>query len=396
MPTNPRPDLLRRLAPRGAENFITDALCWTLENTTFGDHFLKRLTDGTSGLPAIGRDRNWKTQGGYDLDGSAKRPDMVCESADGRALIFEHKVDAPLHEGQLDGYRGIGRQQFGEGQYGVVLITKRTDQCTQNPDRHLIWRDVHAWLSEWRRHRDIDVIAAFVADNLLCLLRDRGLGSMPLIKSEYLRALPRARFGMRQLRSLLTNVTDDPFWQSLAGGIPAHPGLAPDGLVRQQKPRDGRCGMYLLGSTNSATWNPGLFVGVMVAGDDHGPTSVNRVDGPGPEACVVVDIHRAHHHAYPNSQAYTALVQQLRELWPDEPQPDGWQLFEGSKRVGGPRVGDRWHPVLVHKPVAAVIGNVETGDDQVAAFLTDVGQVAETVLRLDQLWSFRMALTRPD
>ena len=111
MATNVCPDLLKRLAPSGAENFSTDAFCWILERTAFGDHFLERLTVRAGGLPIIGPGCTWKTQGSYHLDGAAKRPDMVCKSADGRAaLIFEHKVDAPLHDGQLDGYRRIGRR----------------------------------------------------------------------------------------------------------------------------------------------------------------------------------------------------------------------------------------------------------------------------------------------
>ena len=58
---------------------------------------------------------------------------------------------------------------------------------------------------------------------------------MPLIKSQNLRALPRARTGMLQLQSLLNNVADDPFWETLVDGVPAHPVL--DGLERQHKPR---------------------------------------------------------------------------------------------------------------------------------------------------------------
>ena len=79
--------------------------------------------------------------------------------------------------------------------------------------------------------------------------------------------------------------------------------------------------MYLLGGTSSGTWSPGIFVGVMVDGDDHGPNSVNSVDGSGPEACVVVDIHRDYHGAYLNNQAYAALVQTLRWLWPNDAEP---------------------------------------------------------------------------
>ena len=104
---SPREDLLARLAPSGAEDFITEAFCWLLARTGFGDSFLDRLIQfGQGGLPAVGARCSWGTQQSIEVDGISKRPDMMCVSADeDYALIFEHKVNAALHPGQLDDYR---------------------------------------------------------------------------------------------------------------------------------------------------------------------------------------------------------------------------------------------------------------------------------------------------
>ena len=241
-------DLLARLAPSGAEDFITEVFCWILERTSFGEFFLHRLKDGATGLPAIEEAGcSWETQKTYALDGTAKRPDMVCKSADGRsALIFEHKVDANLHDGQLDNYRRIGRDEFEE--HGLVLITARKGRPIQDPDRHLLWREVNVWLSEWLGDGRVDDVAAFIARNFLRLLDERGLGPMEQIKADQLQTIPRARVAVRRILSLVSGVADDSFWQELVGRVPTLPGTAGVPLYRQRKPRvEGRCGLYLLG-----------------------------------------------------------------------------------------------------------------------------------------------------
>ena len=171
-------DLFSRLAPSGAEDFVTEALCWLLERTQFGDYFLNKLrgSEDAVTVPSIGDDCYWKTQESFNLDGSTKIPDMICKSSDGRAaLIFEHKVGATLHDGQLDNYRRIGQAEFKE--HAIVLITARAEQCDQDPDLHLLWRTVHGWLCQWLES-GTNTIDTFVARSFLQLLEDRGLAAM--------------------------------------------------------------------------------------------------------------------------------------------------------------------------------------------------------------------------
>ena len=378
-----RADLLARLAPSGAEDFITEAFSWILERSGFGVFFLDRLKDEATDLPTIGAGCSWTTQTSYGLDGTAKRPDMICISADKRsALIFEHKVGADLHDGQLDSYRRIGRSEF-KGGYGLVLITASRGQRHQNPDRHLLWSEVHGWLCDWLGTSGVDGIAAFVARNLLRLLEKRGLGPMEQINAEQLLTIPRARAAERRTQSLVSSVADHPFWQELVSRVPGHPAAAGERLYRQHKPKEGRCGLYLLGGGDPGTWSPGVFVGVMLDGSDHGPPSVNDEQGSGPEACLVVDIHKDHHGDYANNESYQRLVDTLSRQWPDNAESDYWRCHLGA---------NPWHPVLVRKPLAAVFGRAATGDDQVQMYVEDVGHIAESILHLEELWDFRRSL----
>ena len=61
-----RDDLLTRLAPSGAENFVTEVLCWLLERRGLGERFLDRLSRaGGSAVPDVGAGPGWTTQEMY-------------------------------------------------------------------------------------------------------------------------------------------------------------------------------------------------------------------------------------------------------------------------------------------------------------------------------------------
>ena len=370
-------DLLTQLAPSGAEDFITKVFCWLLKNTSFGSEFLARLIEiGDAALPVVGSDCCWTTQKSYEIGGSAKRPDMVCESKEtNTALIFEHKVRADLHDGQIEDYRRIGNKWFENS--GVILITARKGQGGQDPDCHLLWRQVHRWLIEWMGEGDDDA-GAFVARCFLALLEERGLGPMKEITVEQLRAIPSALEGERRLKLLMNAVAGNPIWGDLVADIG-------DETVKDDRKRSvgfsyGRCGLYVL---DAANWSPGVFVGVLKDSSDHGPKSVNNQQGSGPAACVIVSVDKKWHGQYETSEAYLKLAGAFRRNWPGTA-ADDWRIHEYER--------NRWHPLAVYKPLKAVFRTARTGDGQVDAFVEEVGAVAKTVLDLDEFSHFRRSL----
>lgn len=375
-----RIDLLTRLTPSGAEDFITEVFCWLLDSTDFGGEFLARLMKiGDAALPAVGADCCWTTQKSYELDGTAKRPDMVCASADGRTgLIFEHKVGAVLRPDQIEDYRRIGEDRFDNS--GVILITARRGQGGQDPDRHLLWRQVHGWLFEWIDGR-VDESSAFVAQNFLALLEERGLGPMQEITAEQLRAIPSALEGERRLKLLMNAVAEHPIWGALVAGVGDETAKA----VQDDRKRSvgfsyGRCGLYVL---DAASWSPGVFVGVMKDSSDAGPPSVNDQQGSGPIACVIVSVDKKWHGQYETSEAYLKLADAFRRKWPSTA-ADDWQVHEYER--------NRWHPLTVYKPLEAVFRTARTGDGQVDTFVKEVGAVAKAVLNLQEFSQFRRSL----
>lgn len=373
-----RYDLLLRLAPSGAEDFITEVFCWLLDSTDFGTRFLTKLKEASDAMvPKPGVVCRWTTQKSYELDGTRKRPDMVCESADGStALIFEHKVNAGLHGGQIEDYRRIGKRQFENS--GVILITARKNQGQQNPDCHLLWRQVHEWLSEWIDPR-VDDTGTFVARSFLALLEERGLGPMEEITVEQLRAIPKALAGEQQIKRLVNSAVEHPDWQGLVAGHQDDSTKAVQGSPKLHSSY-GRYGLYV---RDAASWSPGVFVGVMKDSSDAGPSSVNDQQGSGPIACVIVSVDKKWHGQYETSKAYLKLAGVFRDTWPGAA-ADEWQVHEYER--------NRWHPLAVYKPLEAVFRTARTGDDQVERFVEEVSTVAKAVLDLEELSQFRRSL----
>ena len=364
-------DFLAGLPGSHKEDFITEALCWLLKHG-FGDHFLDKLKtlDWRKEMPVITPPCRWTTQETHRLDSTMKRPDMVCRSNDGRrtALIFEHKVDTELAAGQLERYRRIACREF--NQSAIVLITKRQSQLGQCPDCHLLWHQVYTWLSEWLDSSDAPSDFRFAARNFLHLLQKRGLGRMEKIEPHHLQAIPVARTAEARVVRLVNSAADDPSWASMSGRRPSR--------GRKLERTEGRCGLYLLGDGKPATWNPDLFVGVMVDGDNHGPETVNN---EGPVACVVLDIDQRKHRDYRESDAYRASAEAILGL----PLDDGWRVHENP---------NRWHPLTIYKPLAAVISDATTADDQADDFIVGVQGVAKAVLGLAEFSNLRDALAR--
>ena len=383
-------DLLTRLAPGGGvENFITNALCWLLERTDFEARFLDQLAEADKGnLLEIGKGSRWTTHENFILDGAVKQPDMVCRSADtndaNTGLIFEHKVDADLHPGQLNDYRLVGEQEFGESRFRLILITARESQLGQNPDCHLLWRQIHEWLSAWlaEDHEEhVDEVTQFVSRSFLRLLEEKGLGPMEPITRQQLQAIPRAVEGERRIRTLANSVAEHPCWQKLRSKADE----IENEIEKEMKFRWGRYGLYLLGGKAEGTWKPGIFVGVMRDSRDHGPPSVNEQEGSGPVACLIIDVNRKKHAKYEYSQQFSNLVHALKEHWPGNKAED-WRVHREG--VHGKK-GNLWHPVAIHKPLEAVLGNACSGDHQVDSFVKEVGRIAKEVINLKEFRLFR-------
>ena len=229
--------LLARLAPGGAEDFITEVFCWILQQEGVGDSFFEFLKNekrewrnreaANDIISEIKKEEpSWSTQESRRISSGAVRLDMICESeSEKQALIFEHKTWAHLHANQLENYRQVGKEKYGD-KFAIILITARRYQKEQDPDLHFLWRDVYSWLDKWlcKRLPDNapstdanDTNLEFVCRNFLTLLEKRGLGPMPPIKARHFEAfgyMHDAEQGRQRIKELL-NVVKDRGWPEI-------------------------------------------------------------------------------------------------------------------------------------------------------------------------------------
>ena len=388
-------DLLSRIAPGGAENFITEVFCWILESADFGTTFLDNLLHASDPIKSeIADGGNWSTQERFNVNGVQMQPDMICRSPDGEAaLVFEHKVTAGLSHGQLEKYREI--QSEGDFRdFAIVLITANEQPINQNADYHIFWEKIHEWLSEWIPEVKEGELG-FVIQNFMRLLEERGLGPMEKIEIGQLIKLPEvvdtAREAKRtkskveqSLKVLINRIVGSPDWCKFVKHVP--PDDVP--VIQETEFKSfhwGRYGFQLIHAKDEIVWSPGVFVGVMDDNKDHGPPL--RVDsrGFGAIACLIVSVHKDLREEYKKSEEYTNLVNALHNRWPIGNSKD-WRFYEENV--------NQWHPIFVYKPLESLFEHAETGEDQVNAFVEEVSEITEIVFNLVEFQQFKDFLTK--
>ena len=402
MPDHTTPEeqytLLERLAPSGAEDFITEVFCWILQQESAGNAFLEFLKEQTQ------EDRNgaivdiisdiqngeysWKTQKSHQISGGIKRLDMVCESGK-QALIFEHKVWASLHANQLENYREVGKSKYDK--FAIILITARSHQKKQDPDLHFLWRDVHKWLRYFldQKTGNDDASLEFVYRNFLTLLEKRWLGPMPPVEDKHFTAfgyMHDAEEGIQRTKKLIREMKDR--WpQILQESMKTDSGIldSPD-----WQDSEGRVGWNVLKS-----WRPGIFIGVLHNGNDHKTklldkeTNLNTL-----YACVILDIERRKCPKYWNNLHYKKLVKILMEKWPYDGSKT-WQFYHhiDDEDVQNPNF---WHPIHIRRRLADILLNEKSGEEQADAFFESIREVVEFIVGLEAFHNLRADLSRQD
>ena len=390
-----RTDLLARLIRRRTvEDFVTEAFCWILETTNFGDTLLDRLEKNCElNLREIKDSCSWCTQKSFRLGDERRTPDMLCISEDEKsALLFEHKVDAPIRQSQIEVYKLITEEE-GFVNSGIVLITRNQISRNEAVNYHIFWEEIHKWLSEWfttvggENH-------AFAIRNFLKLLEKRGLGPMEKIEIETLRELPAAISSERRsrktkreieqsLKVLVNRVVSGPCWARIVSIVPEHEVIAKQETERRNFTW-GRYGFHLLGDGGTTIWNPGVFVGVMDDDTDHGPRSISDEEGTGPIACVIVSVDKSLWSTYRGSEQYRALEGAIENHWPSA-DSQAWQVYKEKK--------NHWHPIFIYKPLQSLFQGTETGEAQVNVFVDEVSVVIENLFKFDEFRQFRKLLT---
>ena len=236
-------------------------------------------------------------------------------------------------EKKLGDYRNHAPPPFNEAP--VVLITAYPGQHQQKPDLKLCWHHIHKLLKKWLQLQSDshDPVVHFVVEDFQTLLERKGLGPMQKLEQKAIESY----FLVADLNENLEKM----MWAVLGKEWP-------DTAERQVDNQWGRLGFQVRGERkDTTTWNPGLFVGVLLDEQDHCTIPVNR--NRGPDACVILNLQKDLHPAAA-VPAYQQLVTDLKS----EKFPDGWTFYDhaGDEKVREP---NPWHPFHIRCPLVKVL-----------------------------------------
>ena len=370
-----KPGLLDAVAPHGFEDFLTDAFCWLLSEVPgLGPQFLEflrkeqeeqaanrsRPSRPPRRIPELAPESlRWETQNPFPRkskrDGKrAIRPDMTC--TDGKCgVVFEHKTWTNPHKNQLRNLRENAPDLFECAP--IVLITGRAGQHQQDPDLALCWSQIHGFLDERAKGAGD---TGFAVREFQTLLKERGLGPMAILEPKAIRNYFVVTDLKDNLKRLIKSLSQREWGEDRKGAD----------LIKRGE-RDGRFGLDL------RPWNPGVFVGVILDGRDHGV----KPRATGLDASVILDCEQSLHG---QTQRFEDL---LCKIYRNEGLPEGWEvqrlwkaeeIWDDGKYRGRP---NPWHPLHIRKPLLEVFDNAESWGDQADRFYSETRKVADLVLR---------------
>lgn len=355
---------------RPIEDFITEAFAWLLRSQDgLGNAFVREKINssidaerGTLGVENL----NWRTQESFP----DSRPDMVVVSEDG-AIAFEHKVHEEASGDQLQRHRE-GLQKNHGGGY-VVLIASAEWHFDDTADVQITWRSVYQWLDQVVEERtEPTLIREFQT-----LLESRGLGPRSSITESSLRAYFPVQEAENQIRSLFRTLRErEKEWEFLFEELPhLNKDMTKIKWRGRNIPTEGRLGIRF------RPWEPGIFVGVIVNGDDHNVEMTNRELGP--DLAVVLDvgsdgIGEMSRQEYLQSPLYRDLAERLKRNASERE----WVVVD---TYGRPEKGNAYHPLILKRPLAEVLRGTKSFDEQVDTTLGVLKDGIEFLLDDDRI-----------
>ena len=340
------------------EDFTTEAFAWLLRrHPDLATAVLTFIAQQPGGMPGLGPCLGWRTQ----VTVEAGRIDMVADFGE-HGIVFEHKLWSPLHAGQLDAYRAAAATLW-PGRSIVVLITATRRQHDPSADVALTWADIYRVLDHWRGSGHED---AALVDDFLGLLASEGLAPpAPIAHEAILSYLPAQTLVPSVLAVVREAAKAD--WTWLYDRI-AWPGQSPRPYLRGKRTEgfcDGRAGVDLLPG-----WRPGIFVGVLVDGTDHG---VRRPSSPakGPDFSVILSFHRD--EGTPSRAAYLSSPEFERLRARLARDAGGWDFVDKTAEDG-------WHLLHLRQPMLEVFRGTLDVDSQLARFVDHGREGVELLL----------------
>ncbi|MGB3311513.1 MAG: hypothetical protein WA939_15160 [Nodosilinea sp.] len=367
---------LRKYRPREnqdpLENFVTEAFAWLLKNNkNFSDFFLKKILmrlPTYSGLNLQADfDCKWATQRNF----GGIFPDMVAELSDGTLLVFEHKVWAQLHPGQLASYKQFSNANYSKSY--LILITASESQHIQQPDLALCWRDIHIWIQEWIQVGEEK--PEFIFQDFLNLLREEGLGPIAPVSYDAILSYFPARDFKEQVVDLIQQA-EKRDWSLIDSRITVSGDIKKNGRVSYDM--NGRVALLIFNDGH-----PSLTTGFILNWEGYQmPPLLNARSPDFSIALRFLDFH----DKYPDLQIYQRFVEILREKVSQL--GDGWDFYD---QLNDPNSTGKniYFPIHIRKPMLELLRGTTTSEEQVDRFMEANSLILSKILECDEFFAMR-------
>ncbi len=349
---------LRKYRPREnsdpVENFITEAFAWLLRSS---DEVQKAVLDLVNvqlqePIPITLKDLAISTQENFN----GKFPDMVWRG-DNEAIVFEHKVNSELHKNQLNNYRDFIKENVND--YRLVLITARKSQHAQGPDVALCWKQVYKCLHLLLKGMS-DEKLSWSINEFLELLKSEGLGPVNPVNPFAIKNYQEAIKLVSQLNSMIYESKNNEWPLSKSYEIDTYHKYERIGLNFTYKGPDGK-----------ATCLPGILCGFMLDGSDcKAPDLFEN----GLNATVLVSFNKKGQEIYHKSAFFKGFLGELRD---SVSKVTGWELSDRTQK--GLRL-NKWHPIIIHKPMIDFFENKTTTEEQLAVYFNEMTAIQNCIL----------------
>lgn len=343
------------------ENFITEAFAWLLRHDSEVQHcVLELIKSKRTDHDVISFELENELQISTQVNFNGLYPDMQLTSkAHGWTLVFEHKVWSELHHNQLDGYRDYAKQHF--SRFALVLITARSSQHQQRPDIALCWHEIAKKINGLGNH---DEKQAWLRQEFISLLDAQGLLDITPINPLSLNYYHEVKKVDGQLTSICKAAMNHS-WALVSNKTVTFE------LAKKVRSAWGRIGLEFVSPPSNSTdylpWEPGLFCGFFIHGDDVNFKEEMRA---GPLAAVTLSIDSSLHDKLHHSKHYAALVNELQDKLGQQPI---WTLSDRSKVANS----NQWHPIIIHCPISHFYKTNLTLDRQEQSFVEQMNQIQQ-------------------
>lgn len=254
------------------EDYLTQIFAWMLNNVDgLLIEYCKFLVRNSATPHVIFNDTDiYSVETQYTVPNG--RIDMLIKVDQG-GFIIEHKIDAFLSENQLTNYTN-SREYIGSGKFYTVLITRFKRQHTQYSDIKLTWNEIHQFMKVFSERKKEEEDSKFMLSQFSSFLVEQGLANYKPIDEGDLTFYfkPQVVDFDTKLNSMFNSLDLEKIVNECPGLINVNPTYFGPKFT---KSRWGRKGIDFF-----TVWEPGIFAGILMTGDDHRLPTLNESKGP--------------------------------------------------------------------------------------------------------------------